>query len=278
MGNWRERCAILQRKGEGLSFVAMSEVRSRSQDAEFAAEAAAEAAAGGVGKRGYVRQIFSEIAPSYDLLNHLLSFNVDRRWRALALRELGWQQHPEGIYLDLCAGTLDVSAALCKAPAFCGSVVAVDFAEPMLRAGAWKVQGLMVHPVAGDALALPVRGDSISGAVVAFGARNLADLPAGLAEVYRLLRRGGRFVILDFSTPRSALVRFIYLAYFNRLLPFIGGLISGHRSAYRYLPASVANFPVREQLAALMQEAGFRDVRWRSLSLGIAAIYVGEKS
>jgi demethylmenaquinone methyltransferase/2-methoxy-6-polyprenyl-1,4-benzoquinol methylase len=136
----------------------------------------------------------------------------------------------------------------------------------------------MVHPVAGDALALPVRGDSISGAVVAFGARNLADLPAGLAEVYRLLRRGGRFVILDFSTPRSALVRFIYLAYFNRLLPFIGGLISGHRSAYRYLPASVANFPVREQLAALMQEAGFRDVRWRSLSLGIAAIYVGEKS
>jgi demethylmenaquinone methyltransferase/2-methoxy-6-polyprenyl-1,4-benzoquinol methylase len=238
---------------------------------------AEDAAAGGAGKRGYVRQIFSEIAPSYDLLNHLLSFNIDRRWRVKALRELGWERNPDGDYLDLCAGTLDVSVALCASRGFRGNVIAADFAEPMLRAGARKTRGMLVHAVAGDALALPMRGDCMSGAIVAFGVRNLADLPAGLSEVHRLLRSGTRFVILEFSTPRAALVRFVYLTYFNRILPFIGGVISGHRSAYRYLPASVANFPVGEVLADLMRAAGFRAVRWRSLSFGIAAIHVGEK-
>ena len=248
----------------------MPETRTDSQVAE-------DAAAGGADKQLYVRQIFSEIAPRYDLLNHLLSFNIDRRWRDRAIKELGWESTPSGLFLDLCAGTLDVSLALAKCAGFKGDVLAADFALPMLRAGKHKALDFPIFPVAGDALKLPVPDDSVNGAIVAFGARNLSDLDAGLREVFRVLAAGARFVILEFSTPRSALMRFFYLTYFNRILPFVGGIISGHRTAYRYLPASVAHFPVENELADRMTAAGFKAVRWNSLSFGIAAIHVGEK-
>ncbi len=248
----------------------MPDTRTDTQIAE-------EAAAGGDQKGVYVRQIFSEIAPRYDLLNHLLSFNIDRRWRARALQELGWESSPGGVFLDLCAGTLDVALALTRRRAFRGTVVAADFALPMLRAGSHKSVGQPVHAVAGDALMLPLADDSISGAIVAFGARNLSDLDAGLREVFRVLHSGARFVILEFSTPRSAVVRLFYLMYFTRILPVVGRIISGHRTAYRYLPASVARFPVENELSARMRAAGFDAVKWRSLSMGIAAIHVGEK-
>jgi demethylmenaquinone methyltransferase/2-methoxy-6-polyprenyl-1,4-benzoquinol methylase len=248
----------------------MQELRSETQIAVAAAE-------GGAEKGAYVRRIFSEIAPRYDLLNHLLSFNFDRHWRSAALRELGWESHPEGTFLDLCAGTFDVALALVTQPRFQGNVVASDFAEPMLRIGSRKAAGHRVLPVAGDTLALPLADESVNGAIVAFGARNLTDLSAGLKEVHRVLRSRSRFVILEFSTPRSAIVRLIYLTYFRRVLPFIGGLISGHRSAYRYLPESVAHFPDESALAALLRDAGFAEVSWRSLTFGVAAIHIGEK-
>jgi len=236
------------------------------------------AAAGGAEKRAYVRRIFSEIAPRYDLLNHVLSLNVDRRWRRRAVAALGWTRRPDATYLDVCAGTLDVGALLVRQAGFRGLVVGADFAEPMLRAGAGKAPRSALAPLAADALALPVADGALAGAIVAFGIRNVADLDAALREVLRVLDVGGRFVILEFSMPRNALVRAAYRLYFHRVLPLVGRLVSGHRTAYTYLPRSVAHFPVEEELAARMTRAGFARVRWESLSLGIAAIHVGEKA
>jgi demethylmenaquinone methyltransferase/2-methoxy-6-polyprenyl-1,4-benzoquinol methylase len=252
--------------------------------AQAAAVGRAGAAVGDAGadgeaqKRAYVRAIFSQIAPRYDLLNHLLSFNVDRAWRRKAIAALEWKRAPAGNYLDLCAGTLDVAALLVSQPGFAGRVLAADFAEPMLRAGRTKVSADVVTPVTADALDLPLPDGSVSGAIVAFGIRNVANLDAGLREVHRVLARDGRFVILEFTTPRSAIVRVGYHTYFHHVLPFIGGLISGHGTAYKYLPKSVANFPIEEKLADRMRAAGFVDVSWRTLTLGVAAIHVGVKA
>src|SRR6266702_4750518 len=177
----------------------------------------------GDAKRSYVRGMFTAIAPRYDLLNHLLSFTVDRYWRRAAVRRLGWERKPDGVYLDLCSGTLDLAAALARAPGFRGTVIGADFVVPMLARGRGK---------AGRARAM-----------VAFGVRNLADLDAGLRETHRVLRRGARFVVLEFSTPRFAPLRALYLFYFRRVLPAIGRAVSKHRDAYSYLPESVLEFP-----------------------------------
>jgi demethylmenaquinone methyltransferase/2-methoxy-6-polyprenyl-1,4-benzoquinol methylase len=250
---------------------------TRDAPADHRSTTAGDAASGAPGKREYVRAAFERIAPSYDLLNHLLSLNIDRRWRRQAIAELGWERDPTGTYLDLCAGTMDVSAALVRADGFTGRVVSADFAERMLRAGRTKTPRGTAAPVVADALSLPLPAGSVSGAVAAFGVRNLADLDAGLREAWRVLAPGARFVILEFTTPRSPLVRASYHAYFHHLLPLIGGIVSGHRSAYEYLPRSVAHFPAEEELAARMRRAGFRDVTWRSLSFGIAALHVGTR-
>jgi demethylmenaquinone methyltransferase/2-methoxy-6-polyprenyl-1,4-benzoquinol methylase len=236
------------------------------------------AAAGAPLKRSYVRAMFSEIAPRYDLLNHLLSLGIDRAWRRSALSQLGWERRPEGTYLDLCAGTLDVAAALSRRPGFRGQIIGADFAEPMLRAGRGKGLANVVAPVVADALTLPLANESCDGAIVAFGIRNVAGLAAALAEVHRVLATGARLVILEFSTPSLTLVRTLYLVYFRRVLPLIGRAVSGHRTAYRYLPESVQAFPESAALATTMSDAGFRKVSWNVLSLGIAAIHVGEKA
>lgn len=249
-----------------------------SEAARAAALEVAANAARGDGKRDYVQQMFSDIAPRYDLLNHVLSMNIDRAWRVKALRALGWRDRPQGTYLDLCAGTLDVGAMLTKQSGFGGFVVGADFAVPMLRHGNGKAPREVLSPVGADALALPLADASVDGAIVAFGIRNVADLDAGLREVRRVVRPGGRFVILEFSTPSNALVRAGYHAYFHNVLPLIGRLVSGHRSAYTYLPMSVSHFPTGNDLADRMRRAGFETVTWQPLTLGIAAIHVGQVS
>ena len=244
---------------------------------EFDASAALSAASGGQAKGEYVRHVFSSIAPSYDRLNHLLSLNIDRMWRRKAITALEWRRNPAGTYVDLCAGTLDVGTMLAGEKGFVGRVLGADFAEPMLRAGVAKTKGRPVSPMVSDALQLPLRDGQAAGAIVAFGIRNVIDLDAALREVHRVLASRARFVILEFTTPANPIVRGLYHVYFHRILPAIGGAISGHPTAYRYLPESVAHFPGPVALTERMQRAGFVDVHWRPLTFGIAAIHSGIK-
>jgi demethylmenaquinone methyltransferase/2-methoxy-6-polyprenyl-1,4-benzoquinol methylase len=260
----------LRHSASPIKFIAMPSVQTERSEALAAAAGSAE-------KRAYVRRIFSEIAPRYDLLNHVLSLNIDKRWRRRAVAALRWDRDPSGLYVDLCAGTMDVANELARKPTFRGTVLGTDFAEPMLRAGRDKVASRPIALVVADALSLPIRSGTASGAIVAFGARNLADLDAGIAEAFRVLRDGATFVILEFSMPRARLVRTLYRFYFHRVLPTLGRLVTRHPTAYRYLPVSVDNFPTEDELARRMTRAGFANVRVDRLSFGIAAIHAGER-
>ena len=224
-----------------------------------------------------VQAMFDDIAHRYDLLNHLLSVGLDRGWRQRALALLNWPRVPNGIYLDACAGTLDVSAALADQPGFRGTVVAVDFSEAMLRAGRGKARGRAIHPVTGDAMRVPVRDSACAGAIVAFGIRNVSDIDLGLREMTRVLEPGARLVVLEFTTPPRRLIRAAYHAYFHHVVPVVGGWVSGKPAAYRYLPESVAAFPAPDALAMRMRAAGLVDVSWSSLTFGVAAIHVGTR-
>lgn len=217
--------------------------------------------------------MFTAIAPRYDLLNHVLSLNVDRRWRRQAVGLLAWERAPGGVYLDFCAGTLDLAAALAGQPGFTGRVVGVDFVLPMLELG--RAKSSRVLPLNGDALELPFGDGVFDGATVGFGVRNLADLDAGLGEAARVLRPGARLVILEFTTPRFWPLKALYLFYFRRILPWIGRLVSKHTTAYTYLPESVLSFPEPDELAARMRTAGFENVQYRLLFGGICALHVG---
>lgn len=230
---------------------------------------------GGGEKRSYVRAMFTAIAPRYDFLNHVLSLNIDRRWRRQAVARLNWERAPSGSYLDLCAGTLDLAVTLSRSPGFTGRVIGADFVLPMLSLG--RSKSATVRPVNADALELPFADASFDGATVGFGVRNLADLDAGLAEAHRILKPGSRFVILEFTTPPRQPLRGLYFFYFRKVLPLIGRLVSRHGDAYTYLPESVLSFPEPEQLSARMRAQGFAEVEYSRLLGGICAIHVGTK-
>jgi len=232
------------------------------------------APARGAERGSQVRRLFSEIAPRYDLLNHVLSLNVDRRWRRRAIAALGWEADPSGLYLDACAGTFDLSLELARRPGFAGRVVGSDFALPMLQQGVPKLEGAPVAPVCADALRLPFPDFAFAGATVGFGVRNLADLDRGLAELRRVLKPRARLVVLEFTTPPNPLLRGLYRLYFHQVLPRVGRWVSGHPWAYSYLPASVGEFPGPAELAERMRGAGFGDARWALLTGGIAALHV----
>lgn len=229
----------------------------------------------GADREQQVQRIFSEIAPRYDLLNHVLSLNIDRSWRRRAIARLGWENTPDGRYLDACTGTFDLALELAGQQGFKGDVVASDFAHPMLVTGGAKIEGAAVRAVCGDSLRLPFPSDVFDGATVGFGVRNLADLDSGLSELRRVLKPRRRLVVLEFTVPPNSVVRAGYLFYFRRILPLVGRLVSGHPWAYTYLPASVEKFPGPTELGARFERAGFRDVGWRLLTGGIAAIHWG---
>jgi demethylmenaquinone methyltransferase/2-methoxy-6-polyprenyl-1,4-benzoquinol methylase len=215
--------------------------------------------------------MFTAIAPRYDLLNHLLSLNVDRRWRRRAVARLGWEARPDGMYLDVCAGTMDLAATLARARGFRGRVIGADFVVPMLRRG--RVKAERTAPVGADALSLPFPEAQFDGAMVAFGVRNLADVDRGFAEAARVLKPGARFVVLEFATPRFAPLRAAYLFYFRHILPAIGRAVSKHRDAYTYLPESVLAFPDPDGLNARLRAAGFTEPRYDLLTGGICAVH-----
>ncbi|MFB3816690.1 MAG: bifunctional demethylmenaquinone methyltransferase/2-methoxy-6-polyprenyl-1,4-benzoquinol methylase UbiE [Candidatus Methylomirabilales bacterium] len=225
-----------------------------------------------------VERMFSAIAPRYDLLNRLLSAGRDRAWRREAIRATALP--PGGRLLDVCAGTGDMALEAARRHPAC-RVVAVDFSRAMLALAEAKIAraGLegRIRLEQASAEALPLPAESFDAACMAFGLRNLADRRQGLREMHRVLHPGARAVVLEFATPPSPALRAVYLWYFHRVLPRIGRLVSGHPTAYSYLPASVREFPGPAGLAAWMREAGFREVTWKSMTGGIVAIHVGVK-
>lgn len=223
-----------------------------------------------------MRDLFSAIAPTYDRLNRIMSLRLDLRWRRIAVDRLDWQRAPEGTYLDLCAGTLDFAVALAARPGFRGRIVAADFAQPMLEHGRHKTE--RAAPVTSDALALPFRTAAFDGAMMGWGARNLPDLDAGLAEAARVLAPGARLVILEMATPSRQPLRAMYLTYFERVLPVLGRLISKHRSAYTWLPASARAFPSPESFAQRLRQAGFDAVSFSRFMGGVITLHVATRN
>ncbi len=220
--------------------------------------------------------MFGRIARRYDLLNHLLSFNVDRYWRARTAARLGEVlRRPEARVLDICCGTGDLVLTLESARG--AAVMGSDFCHPMLTEAARKIarRGFRSVLFEADALALPLPGASLDCVTVAFGFRNLVNYRAGLVEMRRVLKPGGVLAILEFSQPPNPLFAALYAFYSRRLLPAIGGLVSGSRDAYNYLPESVRKFPGAEQLAEEMLAAGFGEVHFERMTCGIVALHLG---
>jgi demethylmenaquinone methyltransferase / 2-methoxy-6-polyprenyl-1,4-benzoquinol methylase len=225
-----------------------------------------------------VRQMFNSIAPRYDLLNHVLSANVDRLWWWRAARRFRTVlANPDAAVLDICCGTGDMTMALLKhRPRNARPIVAADFAREMLVRGARKFGGRGAVAMEADALHLPLRTASLDLIVTAFGFRNLANYEAGLREFHRVLKPGGQLGILDFSEP-GGLIGKAYAVYFHRVLPSVGRLICGTNGPYQYLPSSVGNFPAPGEMCVLIRSVGFADAAWQPYTFGIAGLYTAAK-
>jgi demethylmenaquinone methyltransferase/2-methoxy-6-polyprenyl-1,4-benzoquinol methylase len=226
----------------------------------------------------HVRELFSSIAPTYDRLNHLLSFGLDRRWwrrSAATFRET--LARPDARVLDLCCGTGDMTAALLVLrPQNAEPITGLDFSSQMLTLARAKYPTPQIHWVEGDAMHLPYPDNTFDLITAAFGFRNLTNYAAGLAELHRVLRPGGSIGILEANQP-AGLSGALYTLYFRHILPVIGGLISGDRAAYKYLPASVARFPRPPRMLQLIQDAGFANSTWDGYLLRAAGLYRGVK-
>jgi ubiquinone/menaquinone biosynthesis methyltransferase len=218
-----------------------------------------------------VREMFDRIAPTYDTLNHLLSAGIDVRWRKVAIETLA--KRPAGPILDSCAGTMDLTAMIAKRWPH-ERVVAADFAAQMLDAGKQKAPN--AERVVADAMAMPFDDDSFAAMICGFGMRNLADTRRGVREARRVLKKGGVFTTLEFFRPTSMTTKVFHGVYGNVVLPTVGGLISGDRSAYAYLNQSMKHFVSREGYEAICNDEGFRVVRAEDLTLGIASLVVAE--
>lgn len=237
-------------------------------------------------KKEKIQMLFDGISADYDKLNHLLSMNVDKGWRRKAVRRL-CNENRAMRYLDVACGTGDFAFAIAdradRLPESQGSVVVgLDLSEGMLNVAKKKLEkhtwdNVKVMLRQGDCEALPFEDDSFDRISVGFGVRNFEHLEIGLSEMLRVLKPGGRLVILELSVPSNRLIGLIYGWYFTRILPFIGGKISGDRPAYEYLPASVLKFPKPEVFVPMLEHTGYRNVVHKALSLGICRMYIAEK-
>lgn len=217
-----------------------------------------------------IREMFDRISPTYDLLNHVFSLNIDQRWRKLAAAECPAQ----GLILDLCCGTGDF--ALAVAAQSQARIIGADFSFQMLRHGSPKVSGRPIRLVQGDALRLPFADDTFDVCTVAFGVRNMSGARRGLEEIRRVLRTGGKAVILEFAVPQTPVIKQMYTVYMTRVMSAVGDAVS-RSHAYRYLSTSVEAWHNAESFCALMSSAGLREANARPLTFGIANLYTGLK-
>ncbi len=220
-------------------------------------------------KKEYIQKMFAGISHRYDFLNSLLSLRRDRYWRRFAAAKL-----PPGLILDVCSGTGDVAIEVSKR----NPVIATDFCQQMLQLCTEKVEKMGIENIEciqNDAENLSFRDEKFNGAIVAFGIRNVADIKKALSEMSRVVRKGGKVVILEFSQPENPFFKQVYFLYFHKILPVIGAMISKKEGAYSYLPASVMDFPKRTEFVRLMNESGMKDIDFYDLTFGIATVYIG---
>ena len=221
-------------------------------------------------KKEYIQKMFAGISHRYDFLNRLLSLGRDKYWRRFAVAKL-----PPGLILDVCSGTGDMAIETSSK----NQAVASDFCKEMLQLCSQKIKKMSIENIScvqNDAENLSFKDGTFNGAVVAFGIRNVADIKKALSEMHRVVRKGGRIVILEFSRPENRIFSSVYYFYFKRVLPIIGALISKKSGAYSYLPSSVMAFPERCEFAGLMKESGIAHVEFYDLTFGIVTVYVGK--
>ena len=227
-----------------------------------------------------IRQMFDGIAPAYDRLNHLMSLGTDRIWRRRALRGIVDAGRPQEI-LDIACGTGDFAIAIARRMHGGSHVTGLDLSEGMLTVMRQKVAGAGLEEriacLQGDCEAMPFPAGRFDVAAIAFGIRNFEHRETALREILRVLRPGGRLVILELSVPENRLLRRAYNLYFEHFVPWIGGLLSGDKAAYKYLPASVQQFPGRREWTATMARCGYSGVRHKAFTFGLCRMYVGEK-
>lgn len=229
-------------------------------------------------KKEGVRKLFDNIASDYDKLNHILSLNIDKGWRKKAVRQLVDTQEPLKV-LDVACGTADFTIEIAQKVAKGSEVIGVDISEGMMAVGREKIQkaGVSAELSVADCEDLPYPDNTFDRISVGFGVRNFEHIEIGLSQMYRVLSSGGKLVILELSVPSNAFIRWCYKLYFLKILPAIGGLISGNRGAYEYLPASVLRFPAPDKFIAMLKAAGFAEVEHTSLTWGICRMYVAKK-
>ena len=229
-------------------------------------------------KKEGVRKLFDNIAPDYDKLNHILSLNIDKGWRKKAVRNLVDTQEPLKV-LDVACGTGDFTIEIAQKVGKGSEVIGVDISEGMMAVGREKIKkaGVSAELLVADCEDLPYADNTFDRISVGFGVRNFEHLELGLSQMYRVLAPGGKLVILELSVPSNAFIRWCYKLYFLKILPAIGGMISGDRGAYEYLPASVLRFPGPDKFIPMLKSAGFAQVEHTPLTLGICRMYVAKK-
>lgn len=227
----------------------------------------------------FIKEMFEQIAPRYDLLNRLLSCRQDVYWRRMMVSEI--KVPAGGMLLDVACGTGDVAIEIIRQKESSVKVFGIDFSTSMLMLARDKTRdmhdGSNIHLLSGNALNLPFKEETFDALTIAFGIRNIVDKLSALQVFYRTLTTGGMLLVLELAFPKKGLLPAFYHFYFRKILPLIGALFSKNLMAYRYLPCSVESFPDPYSFAAIMRKAGFQDIRWKKLALGIAVLYVGHK-
>ena len=227
-----------------------------------------------------IQAMFNAVAPRYDFLNRVLSVGYDRYWRKVAVNQFG--NISNKTFLDVATGTADIALEIAKRYPSALQVIGMDFSQSMLKLGSNKINennlAKEIPLIPASAENIPLKDQIFDGAITAFGVRNFSDAQKGLLEMHRVLKPNGKIVILEFSFPQYKLLQWLYRLYFEKILPITGRIISGHKTAYSYLPVSVANFPQGEAFKEILENSGFKKVSFKTLTLGIVTLYTGIKN